>query len=106
MEKLEQTTKDLREIINRFREAVDTLAGELLSAKSAVSPEELRAKVHALQEHIRRVAEEQYARVLEEAAHAEAEAQSELQAKLERIKELIGQAQRANTILSALTGAR
>lgn len=106
MEKLEEATKDLKEMINRFREAVDALADELLSAKSAVSPEELRAKVHALQERIRRVAEEKYVRVLAEAATAEAEAQSEFQLKLEQIKGCIEQARRASSILDALTGAR
>jgi len=106
MEKLEEAAKDLKEMINRFREAVDALAGTLLSTKSGMSPEELQAKVYALQERIRQTAEEKHARVLTEAAQAEAEAQSEFQARLERIQELREQALRASSILNALTGAR
>lgn len=102
MEKLEGAANDLKEMIDRFREGVDALASELLTAKGGVSPEELQAKVSALQGRIRQAAKEKYARVLEEATQAEAE----LLAKLQRVKELREQAHRASSILNALTGAR
>jgi chromosome segregation ATPase len=106
MKELGEAANDLKEMINAFREAVDTLAGTLLTTKGGMSPEELQAKVYALQERIRQMAEEKYTRVLAEAARAEAEAHSEFQAKRERIKEFREQADRASTILNALTGAR
>lgn len=100
MEGLERAVNDLRGMIDAFRIEVDALAGTLLTTKGGMSPEELQQKLYALQDRIRQTAKERYARVLEEAARAEAE----LMTKLQRIKELREQALRTSSILNTLAG--
>jgi hypothetical protein len=100
MEGLQRAVNDLKGMINAFRVEVDAMAGTLLTTKGGMSPEELQHNLYTLQERIRQAAKEKYARVLEEAAQAEAE----LLAELQRVKELREQALRTSSILNALTG--
>lgn len=102
MKRLEKALNDLQGMIDRFREEVDSLAGELSRNGGRMPPEQLHAKLYKLQEGLRQASMEKYDEVLEEATLAD----SDLQAKLQRIQAIKEQADRTSSILMALTEAR
>lgn len=99
MEQLEKYLKDLKAMIDIFREEVDALADELSTDGARMTPEELYAKLFQLQERHRQAANEKYAEVLQEAAIIE----SDLRTKLQEVRIIKEQAERTGSILRGLT---